>query len=132
MKDDGKNEYKDDDRRAAGEKGCEGGGIEFTVSHGPGRRGLASRDPPSLAEPTRSPWGAILVSPLKTVSCIQTKRHFAAAAAAAAAADVAAVDAAAAAAGITAHASVLDSDKSPCCHQPRPIDLPDGHDWRLE
>ena len=51
-------------------------GVHEEKSHGPGRRGLASRDPPSLAEPTRSPWGAILVSPLKTVSCIQTKSDF--------------------------------------------------------
>ena len=27
------------------------------------RTGLISRDPPSLAEPTRSPWGTFLVSP---------------------------------------------------------------------
>ena len=41
------------------------------------RTGLVSRDPPSLAEPTRCPRVTFLVSPRKTVSCIQTKSYFA-------------------------------------------------------
>ena len=51
-------------------KRCEGRGMANRLfsPHGPGRTGLVSRDPPSLAEPTRSPWSAFLVSPRKTVS----------------------------------------------------------------
>ena len=59
-------------------KGCECSGLDKEKEpHGPGKKRMVSRDPPSLAEPTRCPRVTFLVSPRKTVSCIQTKSYFA-------------------------------------------------------
>ena len=48
---------------------------KYKKPHGSGRSTFAPRDPPSLAEPTRSPAVEFLASPRKTVSLIQTKRR---------------------------------------------------------